>query len=304
MAASRATIAAYAGGLATVAFVVADERLDLRRYKRVAVPVPGGPTLSLNARTRPPPIGCCDWPSGRVLLHWAVQEGLCDTSATIIEAGAGLGTASIGLAAAARQRSNPGLSMVATDVCEETLSNMRANAAPHRFDDSRLRVCKWDAAGGQSAVDALPVPLATLTHLIGSDLVYSGFGGARGAEGGGPGGGGGEERLEDTLAALLRAKPSLRCTLLVEDRFSGGAVSALAGAAGVQHQSTTVDPAIARFEARCRELGLVIDKAPIPARVVESVSESQSIPERASWWIAGRWDGLQLLHISVAQRSQ
>ena len=47
--------------------------------------------VTLNALTRPPPIGCLEWPAGRVLLQWCL-DCLPLRNATILEIGSGIGT--------------------------------------------------------------------------------------------------------------------------------------------------------------------------------------------------------------------
>ena len=306
----RLTFGLYCGGMASLTAVMADHFLDLRRWKTVHINTEDPPVaLALQARTRPPPIGLCDWPGGRVLLHWALHEArLADVPAegqappVVLEIGSGIGSCAIGMAIAGKRRASPA-SVIATDVCPETLANLRANRASHGLCEHELPVSQWDAAAGAAALETLPCSLASLTHVIGADVVYHGFDAA--ADGGGGGGGqsdGGPLTmcLEATLGALLRAKPGLQVTLLLEDRFSGGTVSALAGAAGVSHPSTTVDPAIAAFERGCAAAGLRLTLAPVPSHVVESVCRSQSWLSRFSWWVAGTWDGLVLCTVSVA----
>ena len=301
---ARFNLVAYCSSMALCLGYAADEYFDLRKWKTVAVAVPGTSTaLSLRARVRPPPIGCCTWPGGSVMLHWAVDvAGLADDpSAVVLELGSGIGTAALGLAAAARARGGGG-AVIASDVCAASLDNLRANAASNGFDatgstSTALRVCRLDAAAGAAALESLPVAPSALTHVVGSDVVYHGFD-RHDTGDAGDAGEGAVPRLEHTLAALLRAQPSVRITLLLEDRFSGGAVAALAGAAGVSHASTTRDPAILAFEEGCERLGLRVQRRAVPEAVVESVSRSQGWLQRAAWWVAGTWDGLTLFEVT------
>lgn len=248
-----------------------------------------------------------EWPAGRILLQWALDEAnLGDATGTVLEIGSGIGVTSIGLALARQQehgdnsssaavKTTPSLArVVATDSCDETLCLLRANVAESGLDDEQLRVRKWDAAAGEAALQTLPVPLETLTHVIGSDIVYHGFG--ESTDGSGRG-------LERTIAALLRARPSLSVRLLVVDRFSGGAVAALSGAAGVNQTSplhaTTVDPAVAAFGNECTRLGLSVRCEPVQSRVLERVRASQWPLARLYWTLCGFYDAMSVYSIEL-----
>ena len=236
-ASNRGAIAAYLGvGGAFLAYAL-DDRLDLRKWKTIRHHLALEPPVdfTLHARTRPPPIGCAEWPAGRVLLELAVDDCLHHKGNTVLEIGSGIGTAAIGLALAG------GATVAATDVCEASLDNLRANAVSNGLavheppaDGAHARpgllVARWDAADSQSAVASLPVPPSRLTHIIGADLVYSG--GADGVDVG-VGAQEAERGLVPTLAAVLRAAPQAEAQLILVDRFSGGAVAALSSNAGV-----------------------------------------------------------------------
>mgnify|MGYP002632803541 CR=1 FL=1 len=285
-------------------WLLVDEHFDLRPWKRVhhriishALPKPLD--LELRARRRPPPIGCMEWPAGRVLLQLLLDEELvrCDCAACVLEIGAGVGTTAIGLALAATTvgDSAPLLKVVATDSCESALANLRDNATANGVAaPSLLRAEQWDASDGTSALTSCPVEPSSLTHVIGADIVYHG-GAAEGGEDLESGRG-----LAATLAMLLREQPGISVTLLLVDRFSGGAVAALALNAGVRHTSTTVDPALAAFEKHCQEQSLSVSREPVPSSVVRSVSAFQPIWTRASWWLAGTWEGLQVYRVRRA----
>lgn len=324
---------AYAGGLCTLTAVALDHYLDIRKWKRISYTVPVAQdtrnvSMTLSARTRPPPIGAMEWPSGRVLLQWALDEaGLgAATSGTVLEIGAGIGLTSIGLAlarrddasssdssssrstspAAAAAAATPGTAaaaaraaavaanpVLATDACAESLQLLRSNADGHGLvANGAVRVSEWDAAAGAAAVAALPVPLCEIDHVIAADCVYHGFGADTDERG-----------LERTLAALLRAKPSLHVQLMIVDRFSGGAVAALSGAAGVNQTSapTTVDPAIGRFYAECERLGLATQTRPVPEAVLARVDASLGPLSRGLWWLAGYYHGLSIVTVTLAE---
>jgi len=111
---ARAALGYFGVGGALALYTV-DEQFDLRRWRvarhHVVAPSLAAPlSLSLRARTRPPPIGAMDWPAGRVLLQLLLEgdaeRGLPPVpprGATVLEIGAGIGTAAVGLAAAVKQ---------------------------------------------------------------------------------------------------------------------------------------------------------------------------------------------------------
>ena len=310
---------AYLAGCSSLLAVMLDERFDIRKWKRVDYDVTqrreGASTvrLSVQCRTRPPPIGCMEWPAGRILLQWALDEaGVADESergsGAVLELGAGIGITAIGLAMARRQNGvapSASTRVVATDVCDGTLALLRSNAAAHGLDEDALRIANWDAARGEASLATLPCRLEDVTHVVGADVVYYGFGVNNPSDN--------SETVEShgypervgfphTLAALLREKPSLRVCLLTADRFSGGMVAAVAATAGVYQPSTTVDPAIAAFVRSCEELGLDVCRTPLPPRVASDVAASQSVLARSVWWLAGHYDGMRIRHSRAARR--
>ena len=240
---------AQAGLAAGAIALYLDERGLVRpwRWVRHAVRVPArdgeagqraiGDVVDLRARikARPPPIGCTEWPAGRVLLEWAVGEVPQD-GARVLEIGAGVGVTSLGLARtlahSAGGSAGPATAIVATDVCEASLDNLRENARANGIEvlsatdwqapahPGCIHIGAWDAAGGDESVRSLHANLGidprTLTHVIGGDVIYHGFG-----DGGANGG------LVRTMAALLKANPDIKVTLLLVDRFSGGTVAAV-----------------------------------------------------------------------------
>ena len=330
----NAAFAAYAAGVGGLLAVMADETLDLRKWKQVTYEVQRRPagaatalpplTLSVNCRTRPPPIGCMEWPAGRVLLQWALDEaGLGEhhegDGGVVLELGAGIGITAIGLAMA-RQQASCGAAhqVVATDICTETLKLLRSNADAHGLSESALRVAPWDAARGEESLRTLPCRLEDVRHVLGADVIYYGFGVNNPsdnstvdapADAGAPSSGNDHSSRQPvgepigfphTLACLLRERPSLQVSLLVVDRFSGGAVAAVAAMAGEHQPSTTIDPAITRFVRGCEEQGLVVERTPLPPAVLATVQASQSILSRALWWLAGHYDGMAVLRVTRA----
>lgn len=91
---------------------------------------------------------------------------------------------------------------------------------------------------------------------------------------------------------------------MVVNRFSGGAVAALQGAAGVNQASdrasTTVDPVVLEFEQSCARLGLAVRKQPVRSETAAAVWASQWPLARAYWWIAGFYDDISVYTIELA----
>lgn len=248
--------------------------------------------MTLLSRSRPPPIGCVDWPSGRVLLQLLLDDGgmkLVDETVTVLEIGSGIGTTAIGLALAAQQQSSSSFRIVATDVCEQSLSVLQSNAKANGIDAPLLQASSWDASMGASALASCPVAPSQITHVIAADVVYSGGVDSTDNDRGG---------LAETLATLLSVQPGASVKLLLVDRFSGGAIAAVATQAGVAHESCTVDPALVSFRRRCNAHGLDVTWAPLPEAVARQVSDAQMPWTRLLWWIAGFWEGFQVYTVS------
>lgn len=304
-----ATAVCYVGGWVGVSLWIADDKLDLRKWKvtnhyvsseHLQDPI----HLSLRCRTRPPPISCSDYAAGRVLLQVALDGVVPLQGAGVLEIGSGVGTTAIGLAMAARQAGgdNP-TRVIATDICPEGIANLTANAKRHGFDQedgsTNLRICRWDGSCGNAAVQELLRaqhqhlgPPVHITHVIGADLVY--HGGADAAGG-----------LANTLASLLALDPSIKVTLLLVNRFSGGAVAAMYNMTGVNAMtaSSTMDPALVAFQEHCQAHGLYAEVTELPHELVEQVTASQSLMTQGWWWLCGRWEGLTLVKISDRKRS-
>ena len=153
----------YFGVGGALALYTLDEQFDLRRW-RVARHDISAPSLAarlpltLQARTRPPPIGAMDWPAGRVLLQLLLEgdkvRGLPPVplrGAAVLEIGAGIGTAAVGLGMAVKQAESrqpdsfmpagrvrpPPTRVLATDVCTESLAILASNAEVRRLTVER-----------------------------------------------------------------------------------------------------------------------------------------------------------------------
>eukprot|EP00967_Tisochrysis_lutea_P045566 scaffold55313_cov31-Tisochrysis_lutea.AAC.2 len=308
----RAAAVVYLGSLTICAGIALDEWLDLRKWKlvthRIVQPIPL--SISIHTRTRASQgevgQGCVDWPTGRALLQWVVDGGVPLRGAHVLEIGAGVGVASIGLVLAAQSSaelsapmpSNESLqptTVVATDVCTAALENLDRNR--ERNGAENLTVAFWDAAGGHDAIDRLPFDVGALTHVIGADLVSLPLGSAVTPTGSDDGCGHG---LEATIAALLDRNPMVKVTFLLYNRVAGGAVSALANNAGISAGGCALDPAIVAFERRCTQHGLVAQREALPLSCAQHVAAAQPLHVRTQWFLGGVWDGLLLYHISRA----
>ena len=340
---SRITAAVYVAGVGGLCLALADEHLELRQWRQETQRVMASPQpvdVVIRSRVRASEHesgqGCVDWPAGRALLQWALDGGLPESGATVLEIGAGVGLTSIGIASAARQRaasdeckgSTPN-TVVAADVCDAALANLHfnslanlgsapsaprdavtahdptatsASAAPNdaSYGGGALRVLRWDAAGGASALSRLPVDVSRLTHVIGADLVSLPYQQLPSAGGEDTGVADADRGLEATLAALLEANPRLEIALFLTDRTQGGAVGALAAVAGQPVGGPGMpsgDPSLRRFERRCEQLGLTLERLPVPDSVVARVTAAQTPYTRACWWLADTWDGLWLYKV-------
>ena len=213
----------------------------------------------LRVATKPPPIGAADWPASRGLLAWMLTDQPPKQGDVVLEVGSGVGLTAIGLAV--EWANIQGLQVVATDVCQESLENLRFNARTNgiEIDEEldgdatgslipRLHAIQWDAAG-KNAANLLPSSLLTrLTHVICADVVY--HGGATDRISDGSGG------FVKTLSDLFIIRPNLVVKLVLCNRFSGGAVAALSDVAGIQHRGTSLDHSLLDFERECRRHGL------------------------------------------------
>ena len=286
-----------------------DERLGLRPWKevnhRVCTRDGSAFDLRLLARTRPPPLGANDWPAGRVLLQWCLDH-LPTRDCSILEIGAGIGTTAIGLACA-NKCGTATRSVLATDYDNEVLDILKGNASMNSLIDepSALSIAVWDAAKGERALADLPTDLSTLTHVIGSDLIY--WGGAddglhRKGEG-----------LVNTLAALLQAAPHLEVVMLCVAR---GPVVVPCNADTLTSQTSLSSEAPAQissvpqsgnylslthFEQKCASVGLRAERTPLPEDTARRVSAMQWPLIRVVWWLAGFWDSFVLYRVSLPQ---
>ena len=87
-------------------------------------------------------IGLLDWPAGRVLLQWAID--VLPPTACVLEVGAGIGTAAIGLALAGTVQA-----VVATDYDPVVTRLMRENAAANGVESTSA------SAGGKGSPSML-----------------------------------------------------------------------------------------------------------------------------------------------------
>lgn len=189
------SIVLYFSVLGATALFALDEWLDLRKWKtrehRLTHPL--SLRIPITSRLRAGPAesgqGCVDWPSGRVLLQWALEGGVPQRGATVLEIGSGVGLTSIGLAlafaAAPSQPTAPPSRVIASDLCDAALANLRVNArasgfvnagegeahealllsggeAGRRAPPSLLTIERWDAAGGVRSSRLMPHPSAYL----------------------------------------------------------------------------------------------------------------------------------------------
>ncbi len=227
----RAAQAAKAALAASGAWWYADSRGWVRPWRTnthtVSVSANERFRMDIRNKAAPPPIGALEWPAGRVLLQWALDGGIPRTGCSVLEIGSGVGTTCIGLTLACnnnntnnhdddvadgakahetgRQQHTSSMAptrVIATDICNASLDNLRHNARSNRVhvhpDDetavthtsssnttvhvhtqknapscSTMEVYNWNA-GSASAVKTLPVDIRTLTHVIAADVVYSG----------------------------------------------------------------------------------------------------------------------------------
>ena len=99
------------------------------------------------------------------------------------------------------------------DVYDAALANAKHNAAHASNEELPLKFCKWNAAGGLSAVKRLPMDAASLTHVIGADLVSAPV-----FEGSPLTDDDDHDGLEATLSALLAVNPKLSSHLVLTNR--------------------------------------------------------------------------------------
>ena len=279
-------------GVGAIALWTFDESLGLRTVKRVhhVVNSPSLATpmqLSLDAVTRPPPIGCIDWPAGRVLLQWALDN--LPSNSTTLEIGSGIGTTAVGLAKASKS-TGATTTIIATDIDEDALGLLRSNAD---LNEVSLVASRWDCAGGEQALSELPIDPLTLSHVIGSDLVY--FGGAHDGNSDKPG-------LVRTLAALLRVQPRLEITLLCIARGAPAVVLTSAddpkrGSTAAATEQPSEFLSLDSFERACKAQGLRAIRSAVPEETVHRVRASQWPLLRAAWWMCGIWDSMVLYRI-------
>lgn len=278
----------------------------MRTWKEIKHEVPieeSGTTVNLKLRAKcaPPPIGTMEWPAGRILLQWAVDGGIPLVGATVLEIGAGIGTTSVGLALASEKigatRGLRPTRVFATDICKESLDNLASNAEMNGVQN--ISVLPWDGASGHLL--SLPFDPRELTHVIGADVQYHGFNGkdANEAED--------QRGLARTIEELLKVNPSLsgNITLVLVDRFSGAAFSAMSQVAGISPDAPAVpigiDPALASFIGDCERFGLVATREALHPDVELRVAAGQSWIQRLTWMFCQYHEGMKVYRIGLAK---
>lgn len=247
-------------------------------------------------------LGTVEWPAGRILLQWCLDGGIRLDNARILEVGSGVGTTAVGLAKAAKVTGASTI-VIASDVDDEALKNLNANAILNEIDvdAGMLKIEKFDASKGNA--DELIKYVQGLTHLIGADVAY--YGGCSSLPSTSSAGMK-EERggLASTIAHLIQVNPTLDVTLVLIDRFSGPAVSAITQQTGMRHEPVPdVDPAISFFESECRKYGLEARREKIEQGVFDRVAAGQSYLQRAAWLVCGYTDGMYLYRIRSGSRT-
>lgn len=110
-----------------------------------------GDSFVVRCKRRPPPIGLCAYPAGRVLLEWCLLEPI---EGRVVEVGSGVGVFAIGYS---RARC---VEVVASDACRETLKNLERNV---RAAEAKVRVAHIDMETASLECD----------WLCAADIVYA-----------------------------------------------------------------------------------------------------------------------------------
>jgi hypothetical protein len=283
------------------------------RIKQHAVAIAGlaEPTvIAFRYRCVPPPIGLLEWPAGRILLQLAVDGGIPLQDACVLEIGSGSGTTAVGFQKAITtafysstsidHKSNP-TTLIATDVCHESLQNLMFNARLNNLEahesgpckPNSIRVCHWNATGGD--IESLPAPVSELTHVIGADVAYFGGPSSLSTDRN-------DRHLVKTISELLAANPRLsgKITLLLVDRFSGPSVAAVSQLVGVGAENMTplIDPAIQHFENECVRFDLHASREYISDDLQQRILEGLSSFDRFKWMWFGNFEGMYVYRIS------
>lgn len=215
-----------------------------------------GDLFLLRSKRRPPPVGTCTYPAGRVLLEWCLMEPL-PTGHRIVEIGSGTGGLAIALS-----RCRPDLDLTATDRCEAAVANLRLNVQANTHAH-RIRVIQLDAAEA-TTLDC--------DMLLAADLAYHGG-------------------LD--LPLPIQGHRGMR--MVQVDRWSGGAVAAIAAGAGLAStSSTTRDPHILAFERSNPSLNPhpLSEKQRLDLK--RRVFAALPLADRVSWHLLGTFDSMCL----------
>lgn len=233
----------------------------------------------IRAKSQPPPIGAVIWDAGIVLAHIAILELVLDhEDACIWEIGSGTGLTAVALAL-----NRPVGRIVAGEACGASYENLKTNVERNGVGHV-VQPRLWDMAR-----EDLPCAVggAKVTHVIGADVVYDGAS---------------AEQLVDCLRTFLSKSPQAEVSVLLVDRFSGGAVASLSGLAGMHPGAERLDANIASFEACAPSRGLSVDQQPISREVRKRVESSLSWPGWIAWRTLNKWAGLRLYRIRPAAR--
>lgn len=215
-----------------------------------------GDVFELRSKRRPPPVGTCTYPAGRVLLEWCLMEPL-PTGHRVVEIGSGTGGLAIALS-----RCRPDLDLTATDRCSAAIANLRFNVEANNRSQ-HIRIIQ---------LDAVKATTRECDTLLAADLAY--YGG---------------------LDVPLPVEGHRRIRVVQVDRWSGGAVAALAAAAGLASgPSTTRDPHIVAFERSNPSLNPhpLSDKQRLDLK--RRVFAALPLADKLSWHLLGTFDSMCL----------
>ena len=246
-----------------------------------ATPATLTPSMIIEARRSPPPIGAIVYPASRLLLHHLMRHSTAqDKLLPVVDVGSGVGLTSIGLSLSS-------FSVTAVDIDEDVLETLQSNACKNNtlVDTKVLDIT------AASSLAALPSP----AHYIFADLIYHS----------------GATSLPSSLVYLLAASPSSRATIVLVSRFGGPGLSALSELVGVQSASNQRKPAavdtthrtddnqIAAFLEHSKNEGLKMKEIEVTDDVRNAVIDDLPLWERGKWYILGIMDGLKLYEVEL-----